>query len=339
MSVLQRSDSAAFAGLLTSDFVANSVPEETNIDPELELIKGKAALLALTMFDPGKREVRFGANATFGSVFSQDVYGAGFTKGLSILSAYLICLEEEGLSGQSKFVSKFTEKVQETANQIFKRISSGDCKLSDVRKMAEQIDNYGGYYQATKLSETAVKALTPGAPLKCPLEIDPNSGHLTAKISPDLSQQLLDVYRSEIETYLTEDGKKNLKLPFNTGFVIVAYKDELSTVPGEKLDAILHSNPHVNLSFQSPYVIPVRGDNRYSLVACTYMESPDIKTTRATMELGELYSEGRPLRFTFGAVYNAHLLCDDESLIKRMRQSQSLKPWMDFIDKKIEARV
>jgi hypothetical protein len=60
MSVVQRSDSAAFAGLLTSDFVANSVPEETNIDPELYRIPVKTSLLSCVKA-PGLSDRKIGS--------------------------------------------------------------------------------------------------------------------------------------------------------------------------------------------------------------------------------------------------------------------------------------
>lgn len=334
-TTMQCFDERVFSGLLKSNFISDSVPEKSDINCEIEELKEKAGRLALTIFDLEKKDVTFASGRTFGNIFSQDIYGAGFTKGLSIILAYSICLEESRSESRSEAVITFAAKIQEITQNIFQRISSGDCKLSEVRKLAEQLDNYGGYYQRTQLSAFTAKTVISEGILRCPLEIDSYSGHLVAKVPLDLSQQLLDAYRSEIETYITDEGKKNLKLPYNIGFVAIAYKDELSSSK-EKIESLLSSGKQVELSFKVPYIIPVRGDNRYSLVASVLIESPTITTIRSEMKLAPLYSEGRPLRYTFGAVHSPHLDYNNDSLIQKMRKCSALEPWMRFIDKHME---
>lgn len=336
MSSVQHKEISAFVGLRGS-FVDASLPIKSEIDSDLELIKGKASQLALAMF--GQQEVIFGQSpaAKFSSIFSQELYGPGFTKGISTIFAYLICLEEMDFEGKSERIIKFSTEVQELAETIFSKISSGNHKLSEVRKQAEQLDNYGGYYNRTLLNADTAKKLIPEGILKCLLEIDPHSGHLVARITPNLSEQLLELYRSEIETYLADEGKNNLKLPYNLGIVTVAYKDELASISKEKVEAILQPDRQISLLFKAPYVVPVRGDNRYTLVACILIESMDITNLRKELSLGELYSEGRPLRYTFGAVYNQSA-CGNDELIQKMRSCQRLTQWMQFIDTKVQPK-
>ncbi len=72
----------------------------------------------------------------------------------------------------------------------------------------------------------------------------------------------------------------------------------------QELQTILIDTKTINLSFDKPYVVPVRGDSRYSLVASILISSADITKLREKMKLKLLYSEGRPLRYTFGVVRN-----------------------------------
>jgi hypothetical protein len=325
-------DSTIVGGLLEPTFVSNSVPKDSKIDSEIERLKDKAGCLALTLFDPGKKDVSFGASKTFGNIFSEDIYGARFAKGLSIILAYLICLEE-GVEGRSEALRTFAGEVHSIGQNTFKRLSSGDHKLSDVRKSAEQLDNYGGYYQRTLLSQSIVQTIVSKGILNCRLEIDDFSGHLVARIPMDLSQQLLDAYRLEIQGYLTEEGRNHLNLPYNLGIVVVAYKDEFDSIPTGMIKSLLGTQ--IGLSFKEPYIVPVRGDNRYSLVASILIESSDISRIRNEMKLTQLYSEGRPLRYTFGAVRTPHLECNNDELIQKMRKCAALEPWMQFIDKQV----
>lgn len=329
MQNTQTIDNSCFAELLMTQFVAKSVPASSKLDANLELIKGKAALLSLTIFDHLKKDAKISPCHTFSSLFSEKTYGAGFTKGLSILWAYLIAFEEEGVDGKSVTLTEFAQKVRVYCNEIFKSVKAGGVKLPEVRKQAEQFDNYGGYYDRTYLSLTALQELAPKGFLQCPLVVDPYSGHLIAKVDADLSQKLLDAYRDEITPHLTETGKGELKLPFNLGLVTVAYKEELAKLSPEKIDELLSMT--VNLSFKETYVVPVRGDNRYALIAGVIMDSPEIIDIRLKLGLNELYSEGRPLRYTFGAVHHSHLKLEEAELLEKMNNNEALKPWMEFV--------
>ncbi len=337
MNSVQGVSGEAFGNLLQTKFVSGSIPNQSNINPKVEIIKGKAADLALAIFNPGKSDLYLSDELTFGKYFSQEIYGAGFTKGLAGIWAYLICLEEESNSCDDENVRKFSLEVNKASNDIFERLSKSDRQLSDVRKKSEQLDNYGGYYDITKLSDNHLHDIALEGSLIYPLEIDPYSGHLVAKLPKELAQQLLEAYRSEIETHLTEQGSKNLGLPNNIGFVVVAYKDELTNTPQNVLDSILKNK--VTVSFKQPYIVPVRGDNRYSLVASILVEAPEISIIRKELGLGELYSPGRPLRYTFGAVHNIPAEYDNETLIKKLRTSNALKPWMNFIDEHVTNKI
>jgi hypothetical protein len=326
MQLTNAADVLPFAGLLKYEFVSTAIPATLNTT--IEAIKDKAALLALTLFDPNNRDLHFGDDKTFGSLFSQNKYGAGFTKGLSILWAYLICLDETENELRSPDVLQFAEKVRQVGTDTLLRLKSGEKTLSDVRRQAEQIDNFGGYYNTVCLQADSVKNIVPEGVINVAVEIDAYSGHLVAKLPEDFSSQLLTSYRSEIESHLTEEGKKSLNLPYNTGFVVIAYKDELAKISQEQVDQLL--SKRVDLSFNKPYAVPVRGDNRYALVASIIMDSKDITTIRESIGLKTLYSEGRPLRFTFAAVRNPHLPVDENTLLKRVQNSKFLKDWMLF---------
>jgi hypothetical protein len=114
--------------------------------------------------------------------------------------------------------------------------------------------------------------------------------------------------------------------------VVVAYKDELASMPKETLNKVLDSGKHVTLLLKEPYVVPVRGDNRYALVASILVESQDIICFRNGLGLKELYSPGRPLRFTFGAVHHHPIPKIDAFLIDKLKQFPSFENWKNFIN-------
>lgn len=329
MQYTQSIDSSCFAGLLTKEFVAKSVPASSKIDATVESIKGKAALLSLSIFHHQNKDLRLSSSHTFGSIFSEKTYGPGFTKGFSIILAYLMVFEDEGTEGKSPASAEFALKVKEYATGIFESVNAGKTDLAGVRKQAEQFDNFGGYYDRTYLSQTFLKALTPEGVMGCSLVIDPKSGHLIAKVGENFSEELLNAYREEVNSYLTESGKSALKLPFDVGCVIVVYKDELAKFSPEKVQEALSTR--VNVSFKKAYVVPARGDNRYASVVSVLMDSPDILSLRLKLGLDELYSEARPLRFTFGAVHNPYLNLKDSELVEKMNNSEALKPLMKFV--------
>lgn len=160
------------------------------------------------------------------------------------------------------------------------------------------------------------------------VEIDVNSGALVANLPNDFSSQLLTSYRPEIESYLTEEGKKSLRLPYDTGSVVIAYRDELAKISKEQVSQLV--SERVNLSFKNPYGVPVFADTRFAFVACLYVDSPEIIKMRESMGLKPLYSEGKPLRLTFAAVHNPHLSISEDALLERVKNSKSLQDWMLF---------
>lgn len=324
MQTTKTTEASPFAGLLTTQFISAAKP--VTLNSSIETIKDRAALLSLTIYDPKNKDLHFTESNTFGSRFSQEQYGAGFTKGLSILWAYLICLDEAENELTSPEVSQFAEKVRQISKDVLSNLKDGETALSGVRKQAEQIDNFGGYYNTVGLQADTLKNIVPEGTLNVAIEIDPYSGHLVAKLPTDLSSQLLDNYRSEIESHLTEEGKQSLGLPANTGFVVIMYKDELTKISQDEINQLL--DKRVDLSFNKPYVVPVRGDNRYSLVASITMDSNDITVIRENQGLQSIYSEGRPLRVTFAAVRNPYLSDDENTLIPRLNNSKSLNDWM-----------
>lgn len=206
--------------------------------------------------------------------------------------------------------------------------------FSDVRQTANSLDNFGGFYDRIDLNKERACEFLPQGILKSSLVIDPKQGHLMAQVDSSLSAKLLNAYRSEIESHLTEEGRSSLQLPENIGFVVVAYKDELGKLPSKALDEVLSKHSHVNLCFNSPYIVPVRGDNRYALVASTLIDSPDMTKIRGEMGLKPLYSENRPLRFTFGAVRNEACTDSNEAIVARLRRCTALAPWFSWIENK-----
>lgn len=319
-----QADSKCFGNLLTDEFVSQSIPKSSEIKSKIEEIKGKAAVLSLAMFNPGKNvDISFDNGATFGTFFSQNKYGAGFTKGLAGILAYQISLDEDS----SEELIEFKERVQEASNALFTRFNSGDQKLSDARQTLEKLDNFGGYYDRTNLSNNPIQEFAPQG-ITNGVAIDPVTKHLIVKVSPDLSEKLLDAYRNEINDHLTDEGKKHLAIPDNIGFLVVAYADELASIPQETLNGIL--NKEVSFTFKTPYIAPVRGDNRYALVASIIVDSPDIALIRNNLGLPELYSEGRPLRYTFGAVHNVP--ASVENLSQHLKNSKSTGPWIQLIE-------
>lgn len=322
-----------FGNLLHEEFINRNVPN--TIRPNVELIKGDMVPLSLSLFDPGKSDLKLNEKITFGQLFSQDIYGAGFTKGLANILAYLVCLDEqEELTQRDPEVKAFAAKVKEIADVVFNRLSSGDHSLKDVRQSTEkELDNFGGYYNRTLLQASTTSTVLPEGILEAPLMINA-AGHLIAKVEDQLSNQLLNAYRAEIESHLSNEGKSHLQLPDNIGFVVVAYKEELAKISSETLKNILATTSSVKLSFKDPYVVPVRGDNRYSLVAAILVNSQDITDIRQKMSLAPLYSEGRPLRFTFGAVRNEACALNNEEVIARLRRSAALAPWLKWIEQR-----
>lgn len=317
-----------FAGMLNEKLIAATIP--STADSAVESLKDRAALLSLSIFDMGQKDLLLNNGQRFSAFFSQEKFGAGFTKGLSILWAYLICLDEQASSLQSPQVTEFAEKIQKIGQEVLNRLKSNDKQLSDVRRQAEQIDNFGGYYDRKELNPETIKNIFSKGRFDVGVEIDACSGHLVAKLPQDFSLQLLESYRSEVESYLTEEGKSQFTLPFNTGFVVIAYKDELSKMSLSEKEALL--NQQVDLNFNKPYIVPVRGDNRYALVASITIDSKKITELRESINLKPLYSEGRPLRFTFGAVYNPHLPLDEKTLLEGIQKNPSLKEWVKLTE-------
>lgn len=323
---------AAFGNMLTESYISGSIPPESNIDASIEMIKGKASALAISMFNAGKKDITFENEKKFSDIFSQDKYAAGFTKGLAGIMAYLICFDEMDLNANNESLNTFVGQVKSKAAQIHNWVLSGNkSALANVRKALEQIDNYGGYYSITSLSPTSTDKLVSDNFFKGLLIKDPLTGHIVVKISDSFTESLLDAYRPEIEKYLTEEGKQQLKLPHNTGFVVVVYKDEQASIPTEKLDELLNSGQEIALSILQTYIVPVRGDDRYRLVASIKLKSEMITDIRASLGLKELYSEGRPLRFTFAAVHALPEVDNYSQMVMRMQKSPSLKPWMEWI--------
>lgn len=319
--------SKCFGKLLKDEFVSQSIPKSSEIKPKIEEIKGKAAELSLAMFNPGRNvDLTFENGLTFGTFFSQAKYGAGFTKGLAGILAYQVTLDEDS----DEELAEFGAKVQEASKNLLERFTTGEQKLSDARQTLEKIDNFGGYYDRTNLSNNPIQEFAPQG-ITSGMVIDPVTKHLIVKVSPDLSEKLLDAYRDEINMHLTDEGKKNLSIPDNIGFLVVAYADELASIPQETLNSLL--NKEVSFTFKQPYIVPVRGDNRYALVASIIIDSPDITNIRNNLDLKELYSEGRPLRYTFGAVHNVPADGgEDKTVSQRLKNSKSTSPWIQLIE-------
>jgi hypothetical protein len=336
MTSIQRIDSRAFEGLLTEDFINGCVPEETDLDPTVELIKDKASRLALSLFNPGKRDLHFDDKNTFGQLFSQERYGDGFPTILSKIMAYAICLEEYS-EEDLVAVENFAERVQEVAGGVFAKLSRGDPNLSYLKDVVEKIDNYGGFYTITRLSDITARWVIPnGEQRSVPSAIDPVSKNLVA-VFPDFCQRLLDHYRSEIESYLTEEGRASLRLPNETTSVVIAYKNELARMPKTVVEQLLEKKIDLIFSLQA---LAIRRDNpHYSAVAYMFIKSSDFITLRTEFGLNPIYTPFTPLRLIFGAVHKNYSTYDEQTILSRMRQSVSLLPLMTFVEGQIQIKV
>lgn len=208
-------------------------------------------------------------------------------------------------------------------------MKNDDKVFPKLRKTAEDLYNVGGYYDRINLTssdsntaavskEDAMVSIESRSiakknqiELECAVKIDATSGHLVADV-PDLTQRFFDKYQSQIEEHLTEEGKARLTLPDNTGFIVIAYKDEIDKRPAD-------FSPTTKITFEAPYIVPVRGAHRHAAISTILVESPDIDAQRKTMGLEPRYSEAHPLRFTFAAVHNVPV--SQEEVLLRLENS------------------
>ncbi len=107
------------------------------------------------------------------------------------------------------------------------------------------------------------------------------------------------------------------------GHLVVEVQDDLKI---KFVEALVGKN--VEFSLKSPYLVPVRGDNRYAAVASILVESHGMQEIRAELGFAEPYSQGRPPRYTFAAVRNHYLPDDDETLVAKMRSCLKVNGWL-----------
>ena len=318
-----------FNNQLTSSLISATIPKNTN--ESVELIKQAAANLALSIFEPGKTDFKLNERYTIGSFFSQDKFGAGFTKALAGILAYQIVFEHpfDLYIPEDEKVYELARNVMAAADNICNRVSTGNKNLADARQILDKLDNFGGYYERQKLSaERIVDLRLTNKTFSYSLKIHPNSGHLVVDVPDDLSTKLLEIYRESIEEHLSESGIKNLAEPYNTGFIVVAYKNEIENLSPLKKDSAL--DQQAEISFKESYIVPVRGDNRYALIAAVIIESTQINNIRSELGLKELYYPERPLRLTYGAVRNEINPLSEEDITK-IKKSVALEPWLELI--------
>ncbi len=310
-------EARTFNGMLKHDFVFKSTLDKTNISTQLESIKDRATLLALTIFDLGKKDIHIAPGKTFSFYFGKGSYGVGFVKELSTIFAYLICLNE---SSDDPKVKKFAEKVTRVANKLL-RIKNIDAinKLIWIRQEFRPINNFFAKYSLTKLNGDLISKILHDNTLKCDVRIHKGSGHLIAVIKNDFLEKFLEVYRPEISQYLSDEGANCLQIPDEEYLVIIARKNEL--INSSSSEVFMHEE--VELLFKEPFFSPSRTDNRYAAMASIFIESQDINSIRKNIGLKPLSDNA--YRFIFGVVRNRHLPDGDNFLLSEFEKCPKIQ--------------
>jgi len=308
--------------MLTDAFVQQSRRPGVVYDREIESTQRKTASFALTIWDKTNgKNLPLNSGETIGSHFSQLRFG-GNSRVIITLLSYLVILHENGDLENQDYIA-FSKKVHELSLKLLKAVKSNDSDtLKNAGRAMADIDHFPAPYVVTELSEGPAKNILPNGPLKCKVKVQEGSGHLIAEIDKGYSEALLEAYRDEIKEHLSEEGAEHLQLPDVIGHAILAFRSEYNSnqLPEGFLDS------EIELSFDAPYIVPARGDNRYSLV----VSAPIDFTTDVRQQLGlPPFSEERPPRITFAAVRNKPLQDSNETLLQRIESAPAASSWLE----------
>ena len=372
-----------FAGFLSTDFIQESIPPGSRIHGEIEKIKDEANLVALSIFDPKNRRNLSIGNSNFSAFFSDEEYGKGFTKALSSLIAYLIILNSRSVTPGSA-VEQFAVQFQKKAREVFELMALGSndpafAALANLRKDMKRLNNERGFYASTALNEETMMSIIPEGIVKTFIEIDAKTGDLIASLDASLPTDLLKAYRIEIGSHLTFEGMKALRIPDTIKRIVIAYKNELISIPQKKIEDIIIEidsyltfevmkalripdtikrivitckpipqkkiediikEREVELFFQNPYVAPRREDNRYALIAYFIIELSDITQIRTELGLPPFDSKPEAMCFPFAVVRNPIISEYTDSYLKdKMEKCAALDPLMELIREKSESKT
>jgi len=307
--------------MLNHAFVVQSRRDGAEYNEEVEATKDNMALFALSIFDQANgRDLPLRSEEKISSHFSKEEFG-GNARALVTLFSYLVTLHENKDFNSPGFRT-FVEKINEISNELLSAVKSNDRETMKMTgsKIAE-IDHFPASYVVTKLPSEPAHKILPNGSLKCKVKIHESSGHLIAEIDEGFSKELLETYRPEIEKHLSAEGARHLQLPDIYGHVVLAFRWEYDS---EKLPERF-LNTKIGLSFKDPYIVPARGDNRYSLVGSVFVDFE----SEIREQLGlQPFPKERPPRITFAAVRNQHLQDSNESLLARLENCPEVEPWL-----------